>query len=50
MKTADSIEQQEERKAARDNGDDEHSSPANTPPVREKLKQRDAGRIAAWRW
>ena len=50
MKTADSIEQQEARKAARDNGNDEHSSPANTPPVRQKLNQRDARRIAAWKW
>ena len=50
MKTADSIEQQEERKAARDVGNDADSSPANTPPVREKFKQRDASRIAAWRW
>jgi hypothetical protein len=49
MRTADSIEQQEERKAARDYRDD-NSSRENTPPVRPKLKQRDASRIAAWRW
>ena len=50
MKTSDSIEQQPERKAARDNGDDPASSPELTPPIRPKLKQRDASRIAAWRW
>jgi hypothetical protein len=50
MKTADSIEQQEERRAARENGDGEQASRENTPPVRPKLKQRDASRIAAWRW
>jgi hypothetical protein len=47
MKTSDSIEQQPERKAARDNGD---SSPISRPPVSQKLKQRDATRIASWRW
>lgn len=47
FKTSDSIEQQEERKQARDNVD---SSPTSTPPVREKLKQRDASRIAKWKW
>jgi len=50
MKTAQSIEEQEERKAARDNRNDGQTSPANTPPVRERLKQRDATRIAPWRW
>ena len=68
MKTADTIEEQEERKAAR--GDktkssnreasstsagagasgEAHSSPANTPPAREKQKQRDPSRFAAWKW
>lgn len=47
MKTADTIEQQEERKAARDNG---HSSPENKPPAGQKSKQRDATRIAPWRF
>ncbi len=47
MKTSDSIEAQEERKTTRDNGD---FSPANTQPVRQKSRQRDASRIAAWRW
>ena len=51
MKTSQSIEQQEERKAARDDGGDlAHSSRTSTPPVREKLKQRDASRIAKWKW
>ena len=44
MKTADSIEQQEERKAARGDRD---LSPANTPHAREKLPRRDPNRIAA---
>ena len=47
MKTADSIEQQPERKAARDNGD---SLRENTQPVTQKRKRGDASRIAAWRW
>lgn len=47
MKTSSSIEQQEERKAARYNGG---STRDNTPPVRPKMKKFDASRIAAWRW
>ena len=47
MKTAETIEAQEERKNA---GDDGRSSREFTPPVKPKLKQRDASRIAAWRW
>jgi hypothetical protein len=51
MKTSETIEAQEERKAAKENGGvAPHSSAANTPPVRERLKQRDATRIAPWRW
>jgi hypothetical protein len=50
MKTAGSIEEQEERKAARSNRDPRHSSRANTPPVRVKMKKLDASRISAWRW
>ena len=54
MKTSDSIEGQEERKAARDNrvsGDSQgDSSRVSKPPVRQKLKKLDASRIAAWRW
>ena len=50
MKTSETIEAQEERKAARDNRNDVHSSREITPPVKPKLKQRDASRIAAWRW
>jgi hypothetical protein len=47
MKTADSIEQQEERKAARDNG---QTSRELTQPVTQKRGRGDASRIAAWRW
>jgi len=47
MKTAQTIEEQEARKA---DGKDGISSRANTPRVRQKLKQRDANRIAKWRW
>ena len=47
MKTADSVEQQEERKAARG---DKDLSPANTRHAREKLPRRDPIRIAAWKW
>ena len=47
MKTADSIEQQPERKAARDNGD---LTPQNMPPSRVKMKKLDASRIAPWKW
>jgi hypothetical protein len=47
VKTADTIEQQGERKKARDNG---HSSPANTQPITQKRKHGDFSRIAAWAW
>ena len=50
MKTADSIEQQPERKAARDNGDEGVSRRENTPPSRVKMKKLEASRIAPWRW
>ena len=50
VKTARSIEEQEERKQARDDSDKGEISPASTPPVRQKSNQRDASRIAAWRW
>src|SRR5215472_9122032 len=46
MKTAESIEEQGERKQARDN----KSARDSTPPVKPKLAQRDATRIAPWRW
>jgi hypothetical protein len=47
MKTADSIEQQEERKQARDN---EHSSPANKRSNTRSKRGGDFSRIAAWAW
>jgi hypothetical protein len=50
MKTADSIEQQEERKNARDNGDKARSSRENTLAVTPKRKRGDFSRIAAWAW
>lgn len=50
MKTADSIEKQEERMAARDNGNDPRSSRELTQSVTQKSKRGDASRIAAWRW
>jgi hypothetical protein len=50
MKTAWSIEEQEERKAARDNGDEAQISPELTQPVTQKKQRGDASRIAAWRW
>jgi hypothetical protein len=56
MKTAESIEAQEERKAARDSGDQPHSSREHhssrelTQPVTQKSRRGDASRIAAWRW
>ena len=53
MKTSDSIEAQEERKAARDNGNDQHSLRENTEPVTQKRKRGDASytaRIAPWKW
>ena len=46
MKTARSIEEQTERKKAEKG----QTSRVSTPPVKPKLKQRDASRIAAWRW
>jgi hypothetical protein len=50
MKTSDSIEQQEDRKAAGDNLNSPRFSPENTQPVTQKRKRGDASRIAAWRW
>ena len=50
MKTADSIEEQPERKAARDNGNQPDATHANTPSVRVKMKKLDATRIAEWKW
>ena len=50
MKTSDSIEQQPERKAARDNREQADSSPTSTPPARKKSGRGDASRIAPWRW
>lgn len=50
MKTSSSIEQQEERKAARDNGSHPDSSRANTLPARKKSGRGDVSRIAAWKW
>lgn len=50
MKTANSIERQEERKSAKDNRQDADSSRENTPPVTQKGKRGDASRISAWRW
>jgi hypothetical protein len=50
MKTSRSIEEQQERKAARDNGDQPHSSRELTQPVTRKSRRGDASRIAAWRW
>jgi hypothetical protein len=46
VKTAQTIEQQTERKKAEKG----QTSRVSTPPVKPKLKQRDASRIAAWRW
>ena len=50
MKTAESIEAQEERKQARDNGDKAENSPVFTQPITPKKQRGDASRIAAWRW
>jgi hypothetical protein len=50
MKTAWSIEEQEERKAARDNGDQPQTSRELTQSVARKWRRGDASRIAAWRW
>jgi len=53
MKTADSIEQQEERKAARNNGNGQHSLRENTQPVTQKRRRGDASytaRIAPFKW
>jgi hypothetical protein len=47
MKTAQTIEAQEERKNAGDNG---HLSRANTQPITQKRKHGDFSRIAAWAW
>ena len=35
---------------ARDNDNGPAFSPANTQPVRQKSRRRDASRISAWRW
>jgi hypothetical protein len=50
MKTAQSIEEQEERKSARDNGSSGETSRANTLPARKKSDRGDASRIAPWFW
>ena len=54
MKTADSIAEQSERKAARDNGSQPLDSlPDNTQPVTQKRRRGDASytaRIAPWKW
>ena len=50
MKTSNSIEQQPERKAARDNGAQTDRTPASKPPERVKMKKLDATRIAKWKW
>ena len=51
MKTADSIEQQPERKAARDSGSRPGSLRATTQPVRKKSRYEGyAARVAPWRW
>ena len=50
MKTSRSIAEQSERVAARDNGDNEHSSPELRQSVRQKHRRGDASRIAAWRF
>jgi len=47
MKTARSIEEQEERKSA---SADAQTSPELTQPVTQKKRRGDASRIAAWRW
>ena len=50
MKTSDSIEQQEDRKASGDNLNSPRFSPESTQPVTLKRKRGDASRIAKWRW
>jgi hypothetical protein len=50
MKTARSIEEQEERKAARDNGKEGEISPELRQPMTQKKRRGDASRIAAWRF
>ena len=51
MKTAASIEQQPERKAARDNQSQGDSLPVDTQPVRKKARYEGyADRVAPWRW
>jgi len=50
MRTSNSIEQQEERKKARNNGSEPRFSPQLTQPVTQKRGRGDASRIAAWRW
>ena len=50
MKTAESIEAQEERKSARRNENDRASHTSDQPSVRPKMKKLDATRIAPWRF
>jgi hypothetical protein len=50
MKTAESIEEQEERKAARGDGDGLPSQASEQPSVKRKLKKLDATRIAPWQF
>lgn len=50
MKTAESIEAQEERKSATGKGDQARSSREMRQSVTQKSRRGDASRIAAWRW
>ena len=50
MKTGRGIEEQEERKAARDTGDQPQTSPELRQPVKPKGKRGDASRIARWQF
>jgi hypothetical protein len=50
MRTARSVEEQEERKQARDNSDEAQISPELRQSVRQKHRRGDASRIAAWRF
>src|SRR6516164_1639493 len=50
MRTARSIEEQEERKQARDNSDEAQILPELRQSVRQKHRRGDASRIAAWRF
>jgi hypothetical protein len=50
VKTARSIEGQEERKAARDNGNEAQISPELRQSLKQKKRRGDASRIAAWRF